>query len=153
MITMIRIIKAMGDVEDMLLRNITRTLVELEMHRLMSNEQILKYYNVKDGFDESDRNRLIEDTMNNLEGDIYKLEFYQKNKEKLQKAYGKNYDKIGGIKEIAQQRVRETMRKSGISNKPKENASAATTESNQGDHGPNDNETKTGNPTVGSNSK
>lgn len=152
MITTLKIIEGLGGVEDMLLRNIIRTLVELEMHSLMSAEQILQYYNVESEINETDRNKLIDDTLRNLKGDIFKLEFYQKNKSKFIHAYGKNYNKVGDIEGVAQRRADEGMRKRSAAYKSAEDTGERRGQDSQRDDGPSNDATK-GNNAEGDNHK
>lgn len=145
MITTIKIIKGLGEVEELLIRNITRTLVELEMHIHMSDEQILKYYNIDHEMGEEDRQKLVDDTLRNMDGDIFKLDFYQKNKERLINIYGKTYNKVGDIAGIAQGRADEGMRKRVASSLARERAGEKRGSSNQGNVGPVNDATKSDN--------
>ncbi len=102
--------KAFKEIEDMMVRNISRSIVELEMHLYMTDEELLNYYELIEGnnIKEEERKNLIEDTLRNIRGDVQKLNFYQENKKQIIDTYGK--DEIRDISGIAEQHASESLR-------------------------------------------
>ncbi len=87
---MINIEEKAKQLEEILETNITRTILDLEIHKNMDIKKLRTYYG--QDFSEKDRQELVEDTIRKSEWDLMLLKEYQKLKKGIIKKY--TYDEI-----------------------------------------------------------
>lgn len=80
--------KQFDQLEQTMVRNIANSLFQMHFHQNATAEEMMKYYGWQTPFEESERENLIQETLGRLESERLILEFYKKNKSKLNKLYG-----------------------------------------------------------------
>lgn len=135
---------ALKGLEETMIRNIANSLLQIHFHDTATAEELMQYYGWKETFEESERQKLIDDTLARLEAEQQILKFYQDNKEIINNKYG-NKNPTGDLGLTVQRSTREDAQQESVSDNAREDDDTGSEQGSSSDTGLGNADTEAGN--------